>query len=738
MRQPATGAKVNLKKRLNSTEHLLRTIRSGEALSPPSPEGGTPPPPGSFWTRGISLRNLFSGPAHSGKSAQPGPQQTQPMEEPSTGTPAQADAPQALPKTQGSLWTRKISLGDLLSRSGAKAAGCPTGSGQGPKSFWCTKLHFGTSSKPFSIGVSVSGPNLCLAVIKRAHGTVIAARRFPMKPDQAPGETGFPALLRTSLATLGYGPANADAWAVLRSSDLDLNVLTVPKLSGGKLDAAVYWTLQKEKKFAEAEYALDYLVLGHTADPKAPRLDVLTCLARRSDVERLRDAFQEAGLPLNGVTAIPNSLMSLYRQPGAPAGYALAANIHVEPDFSAIGLYTKDRLLFSRFIRSGAGSMAETLTEYFHALSKPKPAALDDLELPLPGAAEADHEPVLEPLSPLSIDQAHALLRHVLFGGPRPDFASPRHLLPPEQMIEAIAPAIERLARQVERTLEYYASSQQVRCDALHLSGEIFAAPAIAQALATQLGFTPVVFDPAAILHADAQSAPLEDRMAMGPALAAALAMPDKGINLMENYKVRTALAAKRAVTRGIILGLAGVMVLIAAAGVVLERANTAKRISLEALKTQTDSLGPLADEGALKLTAQQYIQRQEALRVAASRLLAPAALADISRRAPENIKILTLTTDYPAPEAAKPGAPTPPVQAQTQGAKPAVGSQGSITVEGVVTGERSGFDAALSRFVINLQGSPMFQMPVVNESSLKELGTGGQVLYFVMHVGVK
>jgi hypothetical protein len=31
-----------------------------------------------------------------------------------------------------------------------------------------------------------------------------------------------------------------------------------------------------------------------------------------------------------------------------------------------------------------------------------------------------------------------------------------------------------------------------------------------------------------------------------------------------------------------------------------------------------------------------------------------------------------------------------------------------------------------------------MFQMPVVNESGLKELGAGEQVLHFVMHVGVK
>jgi hypothetical protein len=52
--------------------------------------------------------------------------------------------------------------------------------------------------------------------------------------------------------------------------------------------------------------------------------------------------------------------------------------------------------------------------------------------------------------------------------------------------------------------------------------------------------------------------------------------------------------------------------------------------------------------------------------------------------------------------------------------------------------GERQDLDAALSRFVIGLQGSPMLHMPVVKESGLRELGSGETVLFFVMHMGVR
>ncbi|MGE4265152.1 MAG: hypothetical protein AB7E46_11855 [Desulfovibrio sp.] len=613
-------------------------------------------------------------------------------------------------------------------------------SSQARTPFLQRQIRFGGGGKTFCIGVSVSGPSLCLAVIRQASRTLERARRFPMQPEQAPGEPGFAALLSECLEAMGFASSSADLWAILRSSDLDLNVLAVPKLSGSKLDAAVYWTLQKEKKFAEAEYALDYLVLGPSAQAREHKLDVLTCLARRADVERLRDAFQQAGRPLTGVTAIPNAFLALYRRPGAPTGYAMAANIHVEPDFSAIGLYARDRLLFSRFIRSGAGSMAEALAEHFQYQAKPQAAPLAELELSLPDASAPGAEP-LPPPEALDSAQAQELLRHVLLGAPRPAFATPEHLLPPEQMLEIVSPAIERLARQVERTLEYYASSQQARCDALHLSGEIFGCPAIAEALASQLGFAPVVFDPAAILQAGEQQAPAQDRMVLAPAVAAALSLADKGVNLMANYKVRTAQEAKRLVTRSIIIGLAGVMLLIGAAGLVLERGNAAKQRELASLKAQVAALGPMADEAALKAMVERYAQRQAGLRKAATRLLATASVADIARRAPEGVRILSLNVEYPAAEQAKPGAPPPPGQPKPQPkpqGQPLAPAQGTLVIEGVVMGERPGFDAALSRFVINLQSSPMFQMPVVNESGLKELGAGEQVLHFVMHVGVK
>lgn len=696
---------MNLKDRLTSTENLLRSIRGGDASARDSESGGRAEAKvkGSVWTRPLNLRALF--PGRTARAARPVSPKTT-----SASTPP--------PPRAGSIWTKPL----LLKRRG----------------------------KTMSAGVSLCAQTLCVAMVRNATGELVAARRFPLGPGQTPGEKGHAAFLRQCLDEIGATQADTDVWAVLRSPDLDLNVVTVPKLSGGKLDAAVFWTLQREKKFADAEYVLDYLVLGPAEDTDGGgnKLDALTCLARRDDLEALRAVFVEAGVPLCGVTAIPNAFLGVYKRRPALPEFTLAANIHVETDFSAIGLYTKDRLVFSRFIRSGGASMVEAMADHYQQLAKPRPAALDDLELPLPGDEPADGAAQQPAPQPLNTEEARSMLRHVLLGGPRPACADRVPEMTADECIDIIAPAIERLARQVERTLAYYASAKHARCDALHLSGELFGSGAIAQALAGQLGLPPVIFDVTTMTPGAAGLVPQNDRMILAPVLAAACSQPGRGINLLDTYAARTAREAKRAASSRVLLGLAGCMALLGCAGVFLDRANHGKLAQIAQIQRSMAALGPAMDENAIRARAEGFRQRQRALGEAANRLLAPAALAEIASCAPENVRILSFTAEYPQPaggatQPGQPGQPGKPGQSPAApkpapGAKAPAKSNGVISIEGVVSGDRAEFDAGLARFILALQSSPMFFMPVVNESGLKDLSDGGQVLAFSMQLGVK
>ncbi len=626
-------------------------------------------------------------------------------------------------------------------RFGSPPQPAPTAS-PAKKPLWSRQLSFGPVKKSAVLGVSMTSGRLSMAIV--SGGTIQFSTRFPFGPDQAFGDKGFPAFLRTCLESVRDKASNVRVWAVLRSQDLDLNVLTVPKLSGAKLDAAVYWTLQKEKKFAEAEYAMDYVVLGPTKESKESRLDVLTCLARRVDADRLREAFREAGWPLEGITTLPSALQALYRLPGGPKGFALAANIHVEEDASSIGLYAEGALRFSRFIRSGTDSMAESVLVHFQDLSKPKakpkPAGVAELELPPPGAPWAAGADAPAPaggakgsavLTPVDSLQAKGLLRHALLGGPLPKGLSPGHVLSEDQTIEAIGPAIDRLAKQVERTLEYYATSTQQRCDVVHLSGRIFRNPRVLETLAAQLGYPHQAFDSTTMLPCRPDAVSPIDSMALAPALAASLSAPDKGINLLRNYKQRAAELSKQLVTRVLLLSLAAGLLVIGAVGYGIEQNIAGHRQELAKAQKQLESMGPVIDEGALTRAVAEFASRQGGLRQSAARFTAPIVLAELTRRAPAGVKILNLTIDMGVPPAA-PAAPPPPGKPQ------AVQPSDLVTLEGIVLGNKAELEPTLSRFVIELQASPLFSMPVVHQTSLKNLGTEGQVLHFILHMGVR
>lgn len=660
---------------------------------------------------------------------------------------------------------RSIRGGEAF-RPGSDGARKPRAVQGARNTFWSMPLRLGRSGGGLSVGVSMSSAHLTLVVLRKGEESLQGALRLPFGPDQSPGEAGFPAFLRAGVERLlGRSPEGVEIWAVLRSPDVDLTVLSVPRLSGDKLDAAVYWTLQKDKKFSDDEYALDYLVMGPSASAKTEggadkadkerketgaRLDVLTCLARKADVDALAGAFRQAGLALTGITLTPAALLALYRLPGAPGPFNLAANIHVENDFTAIGLYTSDRIVFSRYIRSGAKGMADDLVEHFRTLAKPESPDMHDidLELPLPGTTGgADGPPSVPlpaPLRALNHGQAAALIRHVLMGGPEPEGLAPEHRLSREEVMEIVSPALERLSRQVERTLEYYATSQQARCDALHFSGAVFASDEVLQSLAGQLGYPAMLFDAPAILRRGREHADEGLAMSLCPALAAALSDADKGINLAANYKRRAAQARKQLASRVILVGLAAVMAIIAGCGLFLELGNRAKRQDLERAKRELAVLGPVIEESALQAAVAQFQARQAALRSASGRLAGSAVLAEMARRTPENVKLMSLTLDMTAaPQPAATAQPAAQPQAKPgqsgqkgQAAQPAQ-RVGVLTLEGVITGDKGSFDTRLAQFVMELQSSPLLTQPVVHQTGLRDLPGHGQVLFFVLHTGV-
>lgn len=220
-------------------------------------------------------------------------------------------------------------------------------------------------------------------------------------------------------------------------------------MSARRVEEGAYWKLQKEQKFSDAEQVLALRVQGQVSDKGVDKIEVLACLARREEVETQRRIFAEAGITLAGITAIPGAHQNVLR--GAPSAGAgeVAATLHMDAGFSCITISSGGKLLFCRTIKSGANSMAEALLEH------------------LGGAVE---------VQTLDLAAARRLLAVKLLGLPEAE-GKPGADLDPETVFQIVEPAMDRLARQAERTLDYFFANFGKRLERLYFPARCSPAP---------------------------------------------------------------------------------------------------------------------------------------------------------------------------------------------------------------------------------------------------------------------
>ncbi|WP_022661374.1 type IV pilus biogenesis protein PilM [Paucidesulfovibrio longus] len=504
--------------------------------------------------------------------------------------------------------------------------------------------------------------------------------------------------------------SSALIWVLYRAADVDIGTVQVPRLTGGKLSNAVYWQLQKERKFSDEEFILDYRVQRQFKDGEIPKTEVLTCLARRKDVERLKSILGSAGFRPAGATVIPAAFQNIYRTGWAPSGDGLTASLHVGATFSCITIYDGPDIRFSRSIKFGLDSMAEELAESYN-------------QVHIPGASE--------------IDSGHmdvATGRHVILGKllDQPlDRASPGAELSAAQVFEAVSDSLERVARQAERTLGYYAQNYQQRCERLHLSGRIFGSKLVADYISGELSLEMSIFDPLGQLELPGSAAfsSLSERMGMNEAVATALSDPEQSINLIHNY-----LARQRDVIKTRVSNVASLLVIFLAmgmAGLFIWGKERVKDLQSEATSLQSRLVQEqVVDETTLARSVAEVQARQSRLRAISQRYEGLAVLAELERLTPEKVRLLKLSMELARTEPAEAGGAKP-----ANAARPAESQVRLVVVEAIILGDKANFETDLTRYLIGLKSSQLFGDVVVQESTVQDFTPEGEVFHVILHL---
>ncbi|MFP4429273.1 MAG: hypothetical protein ACLFPB_08135 [Desulfovermiculus sp.] len=296
-------------------------------------------------------------------------------------------------------------------------------------------------------------------------------------------------------------------WASYEFSQEDFHVVTLPVMKKKDLPAALTWTLKRQFDADLNKTCLDFEILGQVVENKIQKYQILAVLVDRAEVHRLQDVFSRSGYPLSGITPSALANLNIFRSKCLSPSVPHIGLVHIGRTTSRIDLYSHQRLLLHRKIRIGLQTLLEDVS--FSSLHP---------------------ESTQEQSGPEDQNPEQLLLNFLL----QPD--SGQDAEKADEIIQEIEPGVDRLIRQVERTLSYHTRNLgHDPVQRLYLSGRLSAAPRIQSQFSRILDLEIKPLDAFAgnIALATPQPAFLAQRLELGTAMGLSLSRPGQTLNFL-------------------------------------------------------------------------------------------------------------------------------------------------------------------------------------------------------------
>lgn len=545
-----------------------------------------------------------------------------------------------------------------------------------------------------SVGVDVSRDSVRLArVVRNADGAceLVDYRLVPFQANALPGTPGFAGFLRSTLTAFAGHAGGFALWTNLGSYHMNVRHLEVPKVPHEQLPDLVYWAYRREAPFDEADTLFDYEVEEEVQVEGAARLSVTGYTIPRREVEDVRELFQRTGFPLAGVTFPVFAARNLFRTGWVPTLGRTVVYFFLGTDYSRGSIFKEGRFILTRGIKSGLQSLLDSLT----------------------AAAGV----------PLTAEQAHKLLFSISSGFPSLTDEEPGYRMTREEIGQALLPALDRLVRQIERTLEHYhLTLRGERVERIYVSGDMTACQPVLDYLTQQLGVEVVVIDPfeGGGLGAELEppSSPAE-RILFSQAVGLALSDSSRTPNLACTYGDRQRAARGGRIGRILFAGaLAGAALLLAFLlrdGLSIQAAWRARAQARAKLGQYDQHLDQTAFLSMVGQAQKKHLAFTEVVR----RNAGVALVGELCGLTPPEIRLGDIRSRF-AP-AASPGKKD---------------EASHVEIRGIVSGKRPSLEPALAAYVARLEGSPVFENIRVRSSEMKDYD-GGQVLSFTLDMGL-
>ncbi|OQX64264.1 MAG: hypothetical protein B5M56_00285 [Desulfococcus sp. 4484_241] len=463
----------------------------------------------------------------------------------------------------------------------------------------------------------------------------------------------------------------AGVWCVLPDNMIDVRYIKLPKAGAADLDQAAYWSYKKETGPDRADIVFDYEVQDELTERGIEKLGVCAYGVSKDVVARVRSVLEDEGCTVEGITSGAFAVQSLMASGCIRSDIGNICCLHVGKDSSAIHLYSGAGLVLVRQIRAGLSSLAESL------------------------AASGEDEPALqmEDESPPQDPAMERLLRHIRENGDSGDASASDELFP------VLRPAVERIARQVERTITYFRQNiKPEKVSSVLVCGQISRYKPFVQAVADFLGidaYTPkdVLSYDACLVHSE--NIKEDDLFLVGLGLVRATLgeTPNFLFTHVDKKAYSRAVLVWRSVQAAVVAAILACLVAVSWEGSTLIRLKREKA----RIEAKLPGAAGRLDQAKLGQLSLSLKSRQKVLKNKVGKIEPRVVVGEIINRMPADIKLSGLELD--------------------------AGKGRNALVSGCVFGRSYTRDSVLASYILDLSRSPLFEQ--VSIKSRRNVGMG-------------
>jgi len=577
--------------------------------------------------------------------------------------------------------------------------------------------------KKIVVGVDIGGEELKMVKIGQAldkKQEMLGYSSLPFESDMSKDSPQFSSFLQSALNDFCGDIKNVEIWSAISSANVTTRYLRIPLVPKKQIANAVYWTFKKEVSFNENKEIFDFDVLGEIAEDGDEKIEVMSYAAPKREISQLKHIFSKSGYPLTGISIVPFALQNLVRSQWVETVGENICTLFIGSDWSRIAIFSKGNLVLSRDIKAGIKSMIASISEKADNSLPEQSVVTDDTD----GTAMGVN---LDDTTNMDEEQAQRLFFTITHDSLTLTDVESGLKYKADDIFKMILPALERVIRQVERTIKHFSLNyKDGGVNKIFISGEVSGNRRIVDYIGDQLSLnvdTIDLFTSNPFLSSDVSVPDSElERGAFVPAVGMALSNNYTTPNFIFTHEEKEKHTKFLLINRTFIA--AFLLLLALCIGVSFWQSDKLdrKRATLSQLQQELEQHSPILDQNLIIKMVAKVQRKTNTLDAISKRYLGMAVISEISELTPSNISLFSIIAEFGRPFA------------YNQEEKESKDKNKLLNIEGVIFGDRMKLETSLADYIVKLKSSPMFGRPVIKKRSFNFL-EDKEVLQFTVQL---